>query len=82
MYQDSIYKKMLTSSDQVKYKGYQYQDTDIMKRFVSNRMFYNPIMAGFLNRISKLFIEMIESIKRVQFYYNYIIDKNDNTLNK
>jgi len=73
---------MLAESEDLKYRGFQYQDTNIMEKFVSNRMISNPIMEGFLKRLSPIFINWIESVKRVQFFYNYIIDKNDNSINR
>ena len=82
MYKESIYTKMLKDSEDLKYRGYQYQNTNIMKRFVSNRMLGNPIMLGFLNLLNPIFINWIESVKRVQFFYNYIIDKKDNSINR
>jgi methionine synthase II (cobalamin-independent) len=82
MYKESIYRKMLKESEDLKYRGFQYQDTNIIERFVSNRMFGNPIMAGFLRKINPIMIDWIESVKRVQFFYNYIIDKNDNSINR
>lgn len=82
MYKDSIYKKMLRESEDLKYKGFNYQDTNIMEKFVSNRMMGNPVMAGFLNLVNPIFINWIESVKRIQFFYNYIIDKNDNSINR
>lgn len=73
---------MLAESDDLKYRGFQYQDINIMEKFVSNRMIGNPIMAGFLKLLSPIFINWIESVKRVQFFYNYILDKNDNSINR
>ena len=82
MYKDSIYTKMLTESSDLKYKGFQYQNINIMEKFVSNRMTGNPIMAGLLKLLSPIFINWLESVKRIQFFYNYIIDKNDNSINR
>jgi hypothetical protein len=82
MYKDSIYTKMLKDSEDLKYRGFQYQNTNIMERFVSSRMLGNPIMAGFLKLLSPIFINWLESVKRIQFFYNYIIDKNDNSINR
>jgi len=82
MYKDSIYTKMLTESSDLKYKGFQYQNINIMEKFVSNRMTGNPIMSGFLKLLSPIFINWLESVKRIQFFYNYIIDKNDNSINR
>jgi hypothetical protein len=73
---------MLEESEDLKYRGFQYQDINIMEKFVSSRMMGNPIMAGFLNLLNPIFINWIESVKRVQFFYNYIIDKNDNSINR
>jgi hypothetical protein len=82
MYKESIYRKMLKESEDLKYRGFQYQDTNMIERFVSNRMLGNPTMAGFLRKINPIIINWIESVKRVQFFYNYIIDKNDNSINR
>jgi hypothetical protein len=82
MYKQSIYKKMLMESDDLKYRGFQYQNINIMEKFVSSRMIGNPIMAGFLKLLNPIFINWIESVKRVQFFYNYILDKNDNSINR
>ncbi len=73
---------MLRSGDNRKYIGYQYEGTNLASKFVSPRMLNNPRMEGFISKLSPIFINMIDSIKRVQFFFNYTIDKNDTTLNK
>jgi hypothetical protein len=44
-------------------------------------MFGNPVMDGFLSRIDPYFIEMTDSVKAIQFYNNYTLDKNDGSIN-
>lgn len=82
MYKDSIYKKMLEANDKVLHTGYNYRERGLVNKFFSSRMFMNPIMEGFINRIEPYFIEMLDSVKKLQFYQNYTIDKNDGRLNK
>lgn len=81
MYKDSIYKKMLEDSEQRKDTGFNYREEGVLHKFFSNRMFGNPVMDGFLERLEMYFIEMIDSVKKIQFYNNYTIDKNDGRIN-
>ena len=81
MYVDSQYKKMIQASDSLKSNGYQYQNEGLMKKFFSSRMYMNPTMASFLDRIDTMIIELTESVKKIQFYTNYTIDKNERRIN-
>lgn len=82
MYVDSEYKKMLESIEDVKNNGYEYGKEGMTKHFFSNRVFQNPKMAGFLEYVNSMLIELTESVKKIQFYTNYTIDKNDRRLNQ
>jgi hypothetical protein len=82
MYKDSIYKKMLESEDKILHNGYDYRNKGMVSRLFSSRMFMNPIMEGFLKQIEPYFIELLDSVKKLQFYQNYTIDKNDGSINK
>lgn len=82
MYKDSIYKKMLESGEKTQYTGYDYRNKGMISNMFSPRMFLNPVMEGFLKRIEPFFIEVLDSVKKLQFYQNYTIDKNDGSINK
>jgi hypothetical protein len=81
MYKDSVYTKIYSSNDKVKDTGYNYRSEGMIDKFFSNRMFGNPVMDGFLNRIEPYFVEMTDSVKAIQFYNNYTLDKNDGSIN-
>jgi hypothetical protein len=81
MYKDSIYTKMYQSGESVKDSGYNYRKGGMADKFFSNRMWDNPVMEGFLKRLDPWFIEMTDSVKKIQLYNNFTIDKNDGTIN-
>jgi hypothetical protein len=72
---------MFTSNDKTKQRGYNYREEGLLSRFISNRMFGNPVMDGFLKRLSPWFTEMTDSVKKIQIYNNYTIDKNEGSIN-
>ena len=80
MYKDSIYQKMYRGSEDRKNMGYNYSD-GLLSRFFSNMMYQNPRLSTFLDKIEPLFVEILDSIKKIQFYQNYTIDKNDTRYN-
>ena len=82
MYKDSVYNKMLESGSNTLHTGYDYRKGGLVSRWFSKRMFMNPMMEGFIEQINPYFVEFLDSIKKVQFYQNYTIDKNDGSINK
>ena len=81
MYVDSFYNKLIRSNDRLIARGFDYGANGIIDKFVSPRMYLVDRIAGFLNMIDPSLIDLIDSVKRVQFYYNYTMDKNDRSLN-
>ena len=81
MYVDSFYNKLIRSNVRLIARGFDYGANGIIDKFVSPRMYLVDRIAGFLNMIDPSLIELIDSVKRVQFYYNYTMDKNDRSLN-
>jgi len=81
MYKDSIYNKMYESSNQLTNTGFDYRSESLLNKFLSNRMYGNPVMDGFLQKIDPYFSEMIDSVKKIQLYNNFTIDKNDGSIN-
>ena len=71
---------MIQSSEQRKNMGFDYAKDGLIERFFSSRMFMNPRMEEFLKKIEPILIEFTESVKKIQFYNNYTIDKNDRRL--
>ncbi len=81
MYKDSIYKKILEEGTIYKSNGYDYRKNGISHRFFSRRMRMSPLMDGFIKRLEPYFVEILDSVKKLQFYQNYTIDKNDGSIN-
>ena len=81
MYVDSLYNKMIQSNDELLNTGYNYNQQGLLRRFFSPRMYMNPRMEEFLNKIEPTIIEFTESVKKVQFYTNYTVDKNERRIN-
>jgi hypothetical protein len=81
MYIDSFYTKLIKSNDKLLSRGYDYKNNGLIDKFVSPRMYLVERLAGFLNMIDPSLIELVESVKTIQFYYNYTMDKNDRSLN-
>jgi hypothetical protein len=82
MYKDSLYNKMLQSTENRLNTGFDYTSNGMLKRFLSPTMTGNPRLKEFIERIDKTFIELANTVKKVQFYLNYTIDKNDNRINQ
>ncbi len=71
---------MLQSTEDRKNMGYNYGKDGLLRRFFSPRMYMNPRVEKFLNDMEPAIIELTESVKKIQFYTNYTIDKNDRRL--
>ena len=82
MYKDSIYNKMYQEGELITSNGYDYRKNGLVNRWISKRMLMSPLMDGFLGKIEPYFVELIDSVKKLQFYQNYTIDKNDGSLNQ
>lgn len=80
MVHDSRYRQMLAPPARVN-RGFDFAAGGLLPRFVSARLYANPMIAGFLTRLDRAFVELAESVKYLQFFYNYAIDKNDRSLN-
>jgi hypothetical protein len=81
MYKDSIYNKITQESEDRLDLGYNYQKNGLFTRFLSPSLYGNPRIAKFLNMSDSLLIELTDSVKKIQFFYNYTIDKNDRRYN-
>lgn len=72
---------MIQSTNKTKNTGFNYNEGGLINRFVSSRLYMNPRIEAFLNLIGPAFIEFTESVKKIQFYSNFTIDKNDRRIN-
>jgi hypothetical protein len=81
MYVDSFYNKLIKSNNNLIARGYDYSSNGLIDKLVSNRMYLIPRIEAFLNLIDPALIELLDTVKKVQFYYNFTIDKNDRSLN-
>lgn len=64
----------------VKNTGFDYKN-QIFQRTVSNRMWQNSVMSGFLSRLNGIIAETINSVKRIRTFWNYTVDKDDTSIN-
>jgi hypothetical protein len=81
MHKDSIYRKIVKTTEERKNTGYDYTENGMVSKFFSNRMFENPLMEGFLSRINAWFILILDGVRTIQYKNNYTADKNDKTIN-
>lgn len=81
MYKDSIYNKITLDSEIRADNGYNYAKNGLINKFVSPALYGNPRIGNFLNRIDLLLIDLTDSVKGIQFFFNYTIDKNDRRYN-
>jgi hypothetical protein len=82
MYKDSIYNKMLQSSEKRISMGFDYATNGLIDKWLSPSMYGNPRLSTFLKMIDPMFIELLDTVKKIQFFYNYTIDKNDRRYNQ
>jgi hypothetical protein len=82
MNKNSFYTKILTDSEKRFSMGFDYSKNGLIDKFLSPVMYGNPRLSTFLKKLDSLFIELLESVKRIQFYTNYSIDKNDRRFNE
>lgn len=81
MYKDSIYNKITQDSENRLDMGYDYIQNGLINKFVSPSLYGNPRIGNFLNRVDLLLIDLTDSVKKIQFLFNYTIDKNDRRYN-
>ena len=60
--------------------GFHY-DNLLFTKTVSNRLIKNPMISGFLDKLSLLINEAIKSVKIIRTYRNYTVDKSDKYIN-
>jgi hypothetical protein len=81
MHKDSMYKKRTESLESRIDLGFDYKSSGMLNKFLSPTMFGNPRLKEFLNRIDSIFINITDSVKTIQFFFNYTVDKNDKRYN-
>ena len=72
---------MLTDQEDRVSMGYDYNKEGLIAKFISPILYQNPRLATFLGYLDQSLIEFTESVKKIQFYTNYTIDKNDRRIN-
>ena len=78
MTHDSLYRRMF-AAPRIR-SGYDVSN-GLIRRMVSSRMYGHPLLADFLGRLDLSLVEMTQAIKRLQFHFNFTIDRNDRSLN-
>ena len=68
MYVDSFYNKLIKSNNNLIARGYDYSSNGLIDKLVSNRMYLIPRIEAFLNLIDPALIELLDTVKKVQFH--------------
>ncbi len=77
----SLYKQAFTINEDINEPGYDYQSTNIFRKTMSPHMFQNTILIEFLNDISKIMVNNIESVKSIRIHNNFATDKDNTNIN-
>jgi hypothetical protein len=72
---ESVYTYTYSQGEDLKNTGYDYSEK-IMTNSLSNYMFRNDTVSGFLTYVNDIFYEYIEAVKKVRVYYNFTVDKD------
>lgn len=75
-----LYTFTYESGEDRKNLGYDYRP-NLLKRSLSNRLFKNGTMKGFLDHVNDIFVKNIDSVKRIKTFFNYIVEKDDIKIN-
>jgi len=73
--QVSLYNISNSTQNNLKNLGYDYAPT-LMRKSVSNYLYRNSKVAGFLERLNNYMVQHIELVKYVRVYFNFTVPKN------
>lgn len=73
--QVSLYDVSNSTQNDLKHLGYDYTQT-LMQKTLSNYLFRNSKVAGFLEKLNNYMVQHVELVKYVRIYFNYTVPKN------
>lgn len=77
---DRLYDITYLTHQKRKNLGFNYRPV-LLKKTMSNRMFRNRTLTGFLEFMNEGVVEWVDSVKRIKTFFNYIVPKNDKRIN-
>ena len=76
----SLYDISETQGESLLNQGFDYS-TVLMEKTISNYLFRNENITGFLTYINDIMYNLIESVKIVRVFQNFTVDKNYKKIN-
>ena len=80
MSKKSLYDETYNFFEERKNLGLDYSDK-IFKRTVSNYLYRNETVAGFLDKLNAIYLNCIESVKYLRIFHNIAVKKNYKKIN-
>lgn len=76
----SLYEQVRYDNWETYYMGYDYSET-LLSRSLSQYLYQNEKVAGFLKHLNKFMVEMVDNVKYIRNYFNYAVPKNYRRIN-
>jgi hypothetical protein len=76
----SLYNETYSQFDEIKNTGYDYTKT-LFKKSSSPYLFRNQRLADFIAYLNDIYVEYIESVKKIRVFYNYTVPKDYRKIN-
>lgn len=64
----------------VYYEGYDYSGT-LLRRSLSQYLYNNPKVAGFLDILNRFMVGMVEDVKYIRNFFNYAVPRGYRKIN-
>jgi hypothetical protein len=77
---ESLYEIRDHKNDVLKNQGYDYTNT-LMNRTLSNYLFRNEKVAGYLQKLNAIMVYYLNSVKTIRVFYNFTVPKNYQKIN-
>ena len=61
--------------------GYSPEKSGLIEKFFSSRLLENNKLYNFIKRLEPMMLATIAAAKKLQFYTNYTVDKNEKNIN-
>jgi len=76
----SLYEATYSQFDELKNTGYDYSKT-LFKKSASPYLFRNQKLANFISYLNDVFVEYIETVKKIRVFYNFTVPKDYRKIN-
>lgn len=75
-----LWKEVAYNNWNVRYVGYDYSKT-LMKKSLSNYLFQNEHLSGFIEHINAFMVKMVDNVKYIRNFFNYAVPKDYKKIN-